>query len=80
MLPDGDVDAAVVVIIDDVVKEFSSIARKFGDPSRQGVEIAESFDCPFVETVASSRQVSLPAVVVAIMMSSTPSSMGEVMD
>lgn len=63
-----------------VVKEFSSMARKFGEPSRHGVEMAESLDCPLVETVASSRQVSLPAVVVAMMMSSTPSSIGDVID
>lgn len=59
----------------------SSMCRKlFGELSRQGDEIAESWETILLGMVASSRQVSLPPVVVAMMTSSTPSSMGDEMD
>lgn len=59
----------------------SSIVRKLlGDNSRHGDDMAESCDTILVGIVASSRHVSLPAVVVAIIMSSTPSSIGDDID
>jgi len=59
----------------------SSMCRKLlGELSRQGEDMAESWETMLLGMVASSRQVSLPPVVVAMITSSTPSSMGEEID